>query len=387
MALEICRTEQIDMVLSDWVMPGIDGLEFCRRFRAMDKDHYGYFILLTSKDEKGEIAQGLDVGADDFLTKPVNSAELHARIRAGERVLAVEQQLVEKNRSISEALQELQGLYQAIDRDLEEAKKLQLSLMPDPVSVFPNARVSVALRSSGHIGGDMVGIYHRSPSKIGLFAFDVSGHGISSALMTARLAGCLSPANPAHSIAMLPNPDGSHRLKHPSEIAAAMNERMIEDLDTDLYLTVLLAEVDLATGEVILVQAGHPHPAVQRADGSVHFIGNGGLPIGLIPDAGFAWFRHKLDPGDRLLIYSDGFTEAVDINGRFLDEAGLAGLLQTHKTAAGGELLADLVWDTLAFSGGGDADDDLSALLLEYGPDAAATQTDNDGQNACRPHC
>ena len=84
-ALKICRTDPPDLVLSDWMMPGMSGLEFCDEFRRMPRENYGYFILLTSKSDKAEIASGLDAGADDFLTKPVNPGELRARISAGGR--------------------------------------------------------------------------------------------------------------------------------------------------------------------------------------------------------------------------------------------------------------------------------------------------------------
>ena len=94
-ALKLCEDIHPDAVLSDWMMPGMDGLEFCRRFREMPRESYGYFILLTSKSEKGEIARGLDAGADDFLTKPVNADELLARIKAGARILTMERRLSE----------------------------------------------------------------------------------------------------------------------------------------------------------------------------------------------------------------------------------------------------------------------------------------------------
>ena len=377
-ALAICRTQRVDIVVSDWMMPGMDGLEFCRRFRVLDRENYGYFILLTSKDEKGDIAKGLDVGADDFLTKPVNSSELHARIRAGERVLGMQAQLVEKNRSISETLAEIQGLYHAIDRDLCEAKKLQMSLLPETYCVFSGAQVSMLLQSSGHVGGDMVGFYHRSKDRIGLYAFDVSGHGVSSALMTARLAGCLAATNPAHSIAMRQNADLSYSVKHPAEIAAAMNHRMLEELDTDLYLTILIADLDLKTGELTMVQAGHPYPAIQACDGTVRFVGDGGLPVGLLPAADFAMFQDRLNPGERLLIYSDGFTEAADDNDALLNEEGMSALLLKHRDALGRECLSDLVWDVLAFSKNGEAEDDLSAILVEFTgwPDAFQERPD-----------
>ena len=96
-ALALCRAQKFEIILSDWVMPEMDGLEFCRQFRALAKDRYGYFVLLTSKSEKTDVADGLESGADDFLTKPFNGDELRARLRAGERILQMQEELFEKN--------------------------------------------------------------------------------------------------------------------------------------------------------------------------------------------------------------------------------------------------------------------------------------------------
>jgi sigma-B regulation protein RsbU (phosphoserine phosphatase) len=92
-ALGLCQTQHFEIILSDWVMPQMDGLEFCRKLRDLGQKTYSYFVLLTSKSEKAEVASGLESGADDFLTKPVNGHELRARLRAGERILQMQEQL------------------------------------------------------------------------------------------------------------------------------------------------------------------------------------------------------------------------------------------------------------------------------------------------------
>lgn len=96
-ALRVCAGADVDIIISDWMMPGMTGLEFCRKFRALGRERYGYFVLLTSKSEKTEVADGLEAGADDFLTKPVSSGELRARLRAGERMLSMQSELLSKN--------------------------------------------------------------------------------------------------------------------------------------------------------------------------------------------------------------------------------------------------------------------------------------------------
>ena len=188
-ALELCKSRHFDMILSDWMMPGMTGPEFCSAFRALSSDTFTYFILLTAKSEKDEIAHGLEVGADDFLIKPVHAGELRARMSAGQRIIEMHGQLSEKNALISQTLTEIQTLYASIEKDLEEAKKLQQSLIPKRYQDFHTCQASLLLRSSGHVGGDLVGVFPVNENSIGLFSIDVSGHGISSALMTARLAG------------------------------------------------------------------------------------------------------------------------------------------------------------------------------------------------------
>lgn len=103
-------------------MPGMSGLEFCKAFRGLERQEYSYFILLTSKSKA--VASGLENGADDFLTKPVSADELRARLRAGERILSMQNQLVEKNRLVVSTFEKLQRLYNYLDRDLIEARKL-----------------------------------------------------------------------------------------------------------------------------------------------------------------------------------------------------------------------------------------------------------------------
>lgn len=365
-ALEICREFPPDLVLSDWMMPEMDGLEFCQKFRAMDRETYGYFILLTSKSEKGEIAQGLDNGADDFLTKPVNADELRARIAAGARILGMERELNAKNHLIKSTLDELQSLYDSLDNDLLEAKKLQQSLVRERHREFDTASLSLLLRSSGHVGGDLVGFYPIAEGRIGLYGIDVSGHGISSALMTARLAGYLSSAAPDQNVALHKNEDGTYLPLPPAQVIEKLNRLVLSEMETELYFTLLLADVNLETGQVIMSQAGHPHPLIQRANGDIEQTGLGGLPVGLIEGAEFVQFETKLETGDRLLILSDGVTECPNPDGDMLEEEGLESLMRGLKDIHGTALLEALVWKLDEFTQGGGFPDDVSGILLEF---------------------
>jgi phosphoserine phosphatase RsbU/P len=369
-ALTACRERMPDLILSDWMMPGMSGLEFCEVFRDLENDGYTYFILLTSKSEKAEVAKGLDSGADDFLTKPVDANELRARITAGERIIDMQRELSQTNRMITDTLDELQRVYDSLDSDLLEAKKLQQSLLRQRSATFDRGQLSLLLRPSGHVGGDLVGFYPVGADHLGLFAIDVSGHGISSALMTARLAGYLSATAPDQNIALQRSEAGGYTLRPPAEVVTALNELVLNEMETEHYFTLMLANIDLHTGAVQIAQAGHPHPVVQRADGTIEQSGTGGFPVGLLPGIPFDQFEISLRSGDRLLILSDGVTECPDTNDQLLDEGGLATILDALQGVTGQALFEGLVWELSCFSGTSEFPDDISGILFEFsGPD------------------
>lgn len=365
-ALDLCRAQTFDIVLSDWVMPGMSGLDLCRAFRALPREAYGYFILLTSKSEKAEVAVGLENGADDFVTKPVNSEELRARLRAGERILGMHKELVQKNRLIGQTLDQLQKVYDSLDRDLIEARKLQQSLVMDSQRDFGTCRASALFRPSGHVGGDLVGSFQINPFHVAVYSVDVSGHGVASAMMTARLAGLLSGGSPEQNIALTAAPDGRLHAWPPEVVAARLNRVMIEELKVEQYFTLVYAEIDLENGMCRLVQAGHPHPVVMRLGGEIESLGEGGLPIGLLPQARYERVTLRLRPGDRLVLVSDGITECPDASGKELGQDGLARLLRRISGLGSPELLEALVWELSSHAGGSDFPDDVSALIFDY---------------------
>ena len=156
-ALQLARDTRVGMVICDWMMPDMTGPEFCRRLRASAREGYAYVILLTSKSAEEALAEGLAAGADDFLNKPLRPSELRARLNAGARIVAMQRALVDKNHQLKRALSEIHTLYDAIDTDLEEARRLQLSFLSDRTRRLPGVDLSLWLESSGHVGGDMIG--------------------------------------------------------------------------------------------------------------------------------------------------------------------------------------------------------------------------------------
>ncbi len=365
-ALALARKTRFDIVLSDWVMPGMSGLDLCRAFRALPHDAYGYFILLTSKSETEEVARGLDVGADDFLAKPVSADELRARLKAGERILGMQRELSDKNRLLGAALAELQEIYDSLDRDLIEARKLQQALVRDRHRDFGSAAITLLLRPSGHVGGDLVGYIPIGDDRLAFFAVDVSGHGVASAMLAARLAGMLSVASADGTLAVSLGDGAAMTPRPPEAVVARLNRFLHEQMQVDQYLTCVYAEADLRSGRVALVQAGHPHPLLLAADGSVTRIGDGGLPVGLVAEAGWQTIVLHLAQGDRLILMSDGFTECTDAGGGELGEGRIADLLRGTRGLPGPDQLDALLWEVERFAGRSELGDDMSAVLYEF---------------------
>ena len=368
-ALDLCRICDIDIIISDWMMPGMTGLEFCREFRGLGRESYGYFVLLTSKSEKTEIADGLEAGADDFLTKPVSSNELRARLRAGERMLAMQAELLAKNKVIVSTLVELQKLYDSLDRDLIEARKLQQTLIRDRVRDYGWAHVSLILRNSGRVGGDLVGSFRVDDDRVVVYSIDVSGHGVASAMMTARLAGFLTGSSPEQNLAFQTGPAGDHVLLPPAAVVERFNRLMLEEIQAEQYFTMVFAVIDRRSGRLDLVQAGHPHPFLLREDGRVQKLGQGGLPVGLIAEAAFDPISVPVFPGDRLVLCSDGFTECPLPNGNDFGEDGLIESLRASAHLSGSDLLEAMVWDLTRAANTDSLPDDVSGIVLDLLPE------------------
>lgn len=99
-ALEIYEHQNVKFIIADWMMPEMDGLSLCRLVRSGKNKGYVYFIILTGRDKKEDVIEGLKAGVDDYVVKPFDRSELQVRVRAGERILTLEKELTEKNESL-----------------------------------------------------------------------------------------------------------------------------------------------------------------------------------------------------------------------------------------------------------------------------------------------
>lgn len=176
-ALEVLtHRKDIQFVLSDLMMPGLSGIDLCRLLKSAAFERYIFFVLLSSRNDQGSIVKGIDAGADDFVDKKTSVEELQARIRAGFRTLDLHNMLLARN-------QELDVAYQTIRQDLESAGDLMRQLLPVDQQIGAT-KLSYSYLPCSQLGGDMLGYAALDEQHVAFYVFDVSGHGVSSALMS-----------------------------------------------------------------------------------------------------------------------------------------------------------------------------------------------------------
>lgn len=357
------QSQDIRFVISDWMMPKIDGLELCRTIRGAQLPGYTYVILLTAKDEKKDCIEGLEAGADDFITKPFDPAELRVRIRAGLRVLELEDALEERNKNLRIA-------YLKMKKDLEAAAKMQQNLLPKSPPEAPNARLAWLLQPSSFVAGDIFNVFRLNEEHLGLYILDVSGHGVPAAMLSVTLSKLLSPLPGRDHLLkkFIPNPP-HYELASCSEVAMKLNQSFQQETNDDMYFTMIYAKMNYHTGQLRWVQAGHPPPIHIPKGKKPRTIGEGGYPIGLIPDADYQEEKIDLKKGDRLFFYSDGVTETANERGELFSQERLCDLLKSLEEKPLTENPPAILKELKAWRGGkNDFEDDVTMILLEFDP-------------------
>ena len=315
-AWQILQKEKINILLTDWVMPELSGIDLCKRVRSeLQSSHYIYIILLTGKTSNEDLVMGFDSGADDFISKPVATKELHVRIKAAQRVLKLEQQLLQQNQQLEQANNEIIQNYRHIKQDLEAAAKVQQALLPKSSNTFLPANICWDFRPADDLAGDLFGFYPLDDDHLALYLIDVAGHGVPAAMLSVYLNKMLSPVQNSDSIIYHTDHLGKRaNFRQPSEIVSLLNNAYQPDNDEMLYLTMVFVIINTKSGEGSFCQAGHPYPLVARKNAQVDVLGQGGYPVGLIESATYTDVSFHLERGDRLLLYSDGITECFDKN-------------------------------------------------------------------------
>jgi sigma-B regulation protein RsbU (phosphoserine phosphatase) len=345
------------VLITDWDMPVLNGLELCRRVRQRRAEAYTYILILTILDDRASLLEAFESGADDFASKPFDTAELTARLRVAERFVQVQLQLASRVADLSRANQKMK-------RDLEAAAAIQRSLLPSRAPDTRHATFAWQARSCEDLGGDTLNVVQLTPTHIAFYVVDVSGHGVAASLLSVSLNRILSPA--AGEGILLEEQDGAAPAPlPPARVLAELNARFqIGDSSNYQYFTLIFGLLDLKAARLTWASAGHPGPVYQGGD-AARVIENPSLPIGFAPDGEYEDRTLDLQPGDRVYFYSDGIPEANGSKGACFGEARLVENVVFGASAPLADSLASIVIDVELWSGG-KPEDDLSLLAMEW---------------------
>jgi sigma-B regulation protein RsbU (phosphoserine phosphatase) len=290
-AWNLHQAEPFGVVISDWVMPGMDGLALLQRMRERDGDRaYTYFILLTANDAPEHVEQAIAAGVDDHLSKPVRRTELLARLTVASRIVSMHVGLNERSRLLGEANRRMR-------RDLSAAANAQKNLLPQQLPELPGLSLGWRFQPCEECAGDLLGVTDLGDGLLGLHLFDVSGHGVVAALQAVQVARVL--------------PELMRRDPRPLALATALNATFHQPRSLR-FVTLVYGLFNSRTRQLDLVSCAHPSPLILRADGSEVVEEICAHPIGMFSaaEARFHAWTVQLQPGDRVLFTSDGALEA-----------------------------------------------------------------------------
>jgi len=318
-ALQALRTLPVNLMITDWEMPVMDGLTLCREVRTQFSDRYIYLILLTARESIDDLRAGFEAGANDFLRKPANQTELQARLHAGQRILDLELTLAARNARLSEALKQ-------IETDLQAAAHIQHSILPAHHLRHGAFCADWLFIPSAYVSGDIFNFFPLNERYAGFYCVDVAGHGVSAAMVSLAVARQF-----LHGRTVDPFLFNGTEPTAPAGVVQILNQRFCAETEEVVsYFTIVYGVLDLTSGEGRLCQAGHPTPLIVRASGEVTPAGEGGMPVGLME--GLSWDEQTftLHVGDRLCLYSDGITECENPHHALFGQQRLETLLSAQ---------------------------------------------------------
>lgn len=339
--------EDIDLLLTDWRMPGMDGMELVRQARqARSSESHLHITMMTAREDSGARAEALRAGVDDFLLKPVDPVQLDLALATARRNRMLQRRLTRRNQLLARAHARTREALDAVRSDIEAAAELHKRSLPR-AEQLQGVRAAHLYRPATGLGGDTMGTSAVGDGLTLFFLIDVCGHGVPAALESFHLHHRLKQFSPDSAPAL--------------EAAVARLNREIEERGNDSYATMIAGIIDAGQRRGWLVRAGHPPPLL-TTEASIGTLGDGGgLPLGWFTDHSIKAETFAFRPGTRLVIYSDGLTECLDRDGT---ELGTAGLERVISEGAGHPLsgLVDRLTSVLDLR---EPADDVSLLALE----------------------
>lgn len=343
--VELASKHRPALIICDWIMPGMNGLDVCSKIKLNSKLSATFFILLTSveSNETNKVI-GLDAGCDDFLCKSVMNKhhELKARVRSGLRVYYLHQ--------------ELQREKQHLEAELEEAAEYVSSMLPEPLN-FKNAKINTCFIPSRQLGGDSFDYYWLDKENLAIYLLDVSGHGLKAAFLSLTLLNLLRSRG-----------WNQVNFHHPREVLASLNRNFPMNLRNQQYFTIWYGVYNVRKKCLTYASAGHP-PAIlisTNRQGIVEEkrLTTQGFAIGFFDDVEYREEVCQISSQSRLYIFSDGIYEIEQTEGMRwgIDEFIL--ILKNHYKCR--DNLDNLLREVRSVNSANDFEDDLSIIQVDF---------------------
>ena len=357
---ELHRQNHYDLILLDLQMPGMDGFQVMEGLKEIETE--GYLPVLVITAEPGHKLRALQAGAKDFISKPFELAEVRARAYNMLEVRLLHMETKKYSQALEQTVRELEASREVIRlKDLEDRKKLeqeltwaqetQKTLLPRCMPQFENYRVHAFNNPTRYVGGDFYDFLHlTSGDWVGVLA-DVSGKGISAALLSSMLLGALSTE--------------FRYGTQPQEVLNRVNQLLYEKSLPGKFVTLFLFLLN-RQGVGQFIGAGHnPAYLYRSATGKIEELPSGGLILGAFDFVSYQSCPFHLYAGDILVVYSDGLTEAENQQEEMFGEARLLQLVQEVAPSGSHALHGEILKAIEEFTQGMPQTDDITFLVVE----------------------
>ncbi|MDQ6799964.1 MAG: fused response regulator/phosphatase [Acidobacteriota bacterium] len=335
--IELASRIAPDTFIVDYRMPGMDGFEVARRIKADPQLQTIPVLMLTGADASRTIAEGLNAGADDFVTKGSESEVLLARLSALLRVKRYQDQLRKLN--------------QQITRDLQIARRVQEALVPSGSFRAPRMEIRSAYIPSETLSGDFYD-YFLHDNLMYLFVADVSGHGLPAAILVSLLKSYI------HTEA-----DPNTRL---SDLMSRLNDFLFSVSLPTQFATAQLFRLN-GDGNLSYSNAAHPGFLLNRREnGKTTFLEDPSPLLGAMPQMVYDDRALKVSPGDTLFVYTDGLTDRRTAAGEFYSIDRVASLMESHRDAELNTMYDAINSDVRRFSATDEFKDDIAFIVTRF---------------------
>ncbi|MEM0927306.1 MAG: SpoIIE family protein phosphatase [Planctomycetota bacterium] len=369
-ALEVLEEDnELSILITDWMMPELDGLGLTKHVRQLERESYLYVMMLTAKSNRDDLLDGMRAGADAFLTKPIDAPEVLAQLRVAERVLELEEELAEQ-------LGEVTLAHRRIKAELAAAARVQQSRLPKSAPHFPGVEFSWIFDSCDEVAGDMLNVLPLDDHRVAIYILDVAGHGVKAAFLSVTLSDVLRPPAKGSGVMLHESADGTRKFNDPAEVARLLNLRFPMSNELNQFFTLVYGIYDTRDRTFTYVRAGHTEPVIIRDGAAVPHDAEVGPAIGIIEEMEFQNSRLELQPGDKLLLYTDGLVEAQAPDQSEYGERRLFDFLSANADEPVDRLVRAVHADVEAFTEDRDQHDDVTLLGFAIEP-TGAPKTDS----------